>query len=70
VDLDDEGTSDGGEQTGLRPKSVHHTRTTCTTYEYQCRAQVIVMLLHKSPVVLLGLLVVMLVKFGAEALLW
>jgi len=41
----------------------------CTTYEYQCRVKILVMLLHEVFVVLLGLLVVMLVEFGAEILL-
>jgi len=46
------------------------TRAMCTTYEYQCRAKILVMLLHEVLVVLFGLLVVMLVEFGTETLLW
>jgi len=42
----------------------------CTTYEYQRRVQILVMLLHEVLVVLLGLLAIMLVELGAEVLLW
>ena len=45
-------------------------RAMCTTYEYECRVQILVMLLHEVLVVLLGLLVIMLVELGAEVLLW
>ena len=30
----------------------------CTTYEYQCHVQILVMLLHEFPIVLIGLLAV------------
>ena len=41
----------------------------CTTYEYQCRVQILVILLHESLVVLLGLLTVKFVESSAEILL-
>ena len=39
------------------------------TYKYECRVQILVMLLHGFPVIVLGLLAVMLVELGAEILL-
>jgi hypothetical protein len=41
----------------------------CTTYEYQSRVQILVMLLHELLIVLLGLLTIMLVELGTEILL-
>jgi len=41
----------------------------CTTYEYECRVQVFVMLRHEFPVVLLSLLAIVFIEFGAEILL-
>jgi len=45
------------------------TRAMCTTYEYQCRVQIFVILLHEFLIVLLGLLAVMFIEFGAK-ILW
>jgi len=39
------------------------------TYEYQCRVQILFVLLHEFLVVLLGLLPVMLIELGTEILL-
>jgi len=41
----------------------------CITYEYQCRVQVLVVLLHEFPIVLLGLLAVVFMESGMEILL-
>ena len=40
----------------------------CATYEYQCRVQVLIVLLHKFLVVFPGLLPVLFVEFGAVIL--
>jgi len=40
-----------------------------TTYEYECRVQILVVLLHKFLIVLLGLLAIMLIEFGTEIFL-
>jgi len=45
------------------------TREMGTTYEYECRVQILVILLHEFLIVLLGLLAVMFIEFGAE-ILW
>ena len=39
------------------------------TYEYECRVQILVMLLHKLLIVLLGLLAILFIKLGTEILL-
>jgi len=44
-------------------------RATRTTYEYECRVQILVILLHEFLIVILGLLAVMFIEFGAE-ILW
>jgi len=45
------------------------TRATWITYKYQCRVQILVMLLHEFPIVLLSLLAVVFIELGAEIFL-
>jgi len=41
----------------------------CTTYEYQCHVQILVVLLHEFPIVLLGLFAVMFIELDMGILL-
>jgi hypothetical protein len=41
----------------------------CITYEYQCRVQIFVMLLHEFLIIFLGLLAIAFVELAAEILL-
>jgi len=42
------------------------TRVMCTTYKYQRRVQIIVILRHEFPIVLLSLLAIVFIELGAE----
>lgn len=70
MDLDDEGRSNGGEQTSLRPKSTHvRLSDVYITYEYQRCVRILVMLLHEFSIVFLGLLAIMFIEPGTKILL-
>ena len=44
-------------------------RAMCITYEYECRIQILVMLLHEFLIILLGLLAIIFIELGTEILL-
>ena len=70
VDLDDEGRSDGREQTSLRHKSVLTcVWVMCKTYKYERHVKSLLVFLHEFPVIFICLLTIMFIEFGMKILL-
>jgi hypothetical protein len=69
VDLDDECGGDGGEQTSLHQVQHGYTEASHETHEDQGGVQILVVLLHEFPIVLLGLLAVVFVESSPVVLL-
>ena len=69
LDIDDKGSSDGGEQTSLSHKSVYVCLGGHMTHEDQGCVQIFIMFLQELPIVLIGHLSIILVKSSTGILL-